>query len=66
MQPLRTALGLPMEETAVTADQAIPCYLIGPSGRLLALFPDAQPPASIASDLAAIAARNNALEPTDA
>ena len=58
LQRLRTALGMPAQATTLTADQAIPCYLIGPSGRLSALFPGAQTPASIASDLAAIAVPN--------
>jgi len=65
MQPLRIALGLPVEETAATADQALPCYLIGPSGRLSALFPSTQAPVSIASDLSAIAARSDTPESTD-
>ncbi len=56
LQRLRTAFGMPAQATILTADQGIPCYLIGPSGRLLALFPGAKTPASIASDLAAIAA----------
>ena len=63
MQRLRTALGIPAQAAALTVDQGIPCYLIGPSGRLLALFPGAQTPASIASDLAAIAAHDEALSP---
>ncbi|WP_089726218.1 SCO family protein [Candidatus Thiosymbion oneisti] len=63
MQRLRTALGMPVQATTPAADQAIPCYLIGPSGRLLALFPSAQTPASIASDLAAIAAHDETLSP---
>jgi len=65
MQPLRIALGLPVEETAATTDQALPCYLIGPSGQLPALFPGAQVSASIASDLAAIAAYSDTQESTD-
>lgn len=38
-----------------------PLFLIGPEGRLLALFPNAQPAASIAADLAAIAKHPHAL-----
>jgi len=51
LQRLRMALGMPLQAPPLTTDLAIPCYLIGPSGRLLALFPNAQTPASIASDL---------------
>lgn len=61
LQRLRTALGMPVQATTLTPDQGIPCYLIGPSGQLSALFPGTQTPASIASDLAAIAARVDTL-----
>jgi len=64
LQRLRTTLGMPVQATAPTTAQGIPCYLIGPSGRLFALFPGAQTPASIASDLAAIAAYGDTLSPT--
>jgi len=64
LQRLRTALGIPVQATAPATAQGIPCYLIGPSGRLSALFPDAQTPASIASDLAAIVAHIDTLSPT--
>ncbi|CAD7854884.1 MAG: hypothetical protein [Olavius algarvensis Gamma 1 endosymbiont] len=65
IQGLRAALGMPARETTATADQTPPCYLIGPAGRLLALFPDAQTPAAIASDLVAIAAHADSPSPTD-
>lgn len=44
------------------SDQA-PFYLIGPESRMLALFPHAQAPASIASDLTAIAMHPHSLYP---
>jgi hypothetical protein len=57
VQRLRAALGAaPEEGTGDTGDTYVPLYLTGPGGRLLALFPGAQPAASIASDLSAIAA----------
>jgi len=59
MQRLQTALGIPAPTTTPTPDQAIPGYLIGPSGRLLALFPEAQTPAAIAADLTALAAHTD-------
>lgn len=64
LQRLRTVLGMPAQATAPAVDQGIPCYLIEPSGRLSALFPSTQTPASIASDLTAIAAHVDALAPT--
>jgi hypothetical protein len=65
LQRLRASVGAPPLQGApgARADEA-PLYLIGPSGRLVALFPGAQMPASIASDLSAIANRSDALYPT--
>lgn len=64
IRTLRAALGLPEQETDPTTAQGNPCYLIGPAGRFFALFPDVRTPASIASDLTTIAARNDAPETT--
>jgi len=58
---LRSLLGAPpATEDAATA---LPFYLIGPKGRLLALFPGTQTPAAIASDLSVIAGSFAALYP---
>lgn len=64
MQRLGASLGAPAKEAAGTSTDEIPLFLIGPSGRLLALFPGAQAAASIASDLAAIAAHSDTRFPT--
>lgn len=56
---LQAALGMPTRETTPTKDQMLPGYLIDPSGRLLALFPEALTPAAIASDLIALAAHTD-------
>lgn len=65
LQRLRAALGISTQEATVTTGQAIPCYLIGPASWLLALFSGAQTPASIASDLVAIAAHAVSSDPAD-
>jgi len=62
LQRLRMALGMPLQAPSLTPDLAIPCYLIDPSGRLLALFPDAQTPASIASDLVQVFSTTDHIE----
>jgi len=63
---LRASLGAPSEAATQTAVDGTPMYLIGPTGRLLVLFPGTQPPASIASDLSAIAAHAETLFPDKA
>ena len=69
LQHLRASLGAspgaPAQETADAPFDAPPYYLIGPAGRLLALFPGAQTPSSIASDLSAIFGHADSLDPTD-
>ncbi|MCG6863054.1 MAG: hypothetical protein LJE70_17535 [Chromatiaceae bacterium] len=65
IQRLREALGAPSQEATGTGTDGIPFYLIGPSGRLLAVFPSAQAPASIASDLVALASHIDSLYPAD-
>jgi hypothetical protein len=66
LQRLRSSVGAPplQAEPGARADE-VPLYLIGPSGRLVALFPVAQTPASIASDFSAIANRSDALYPSN-
>lgn len=66
LQRLRASVGAPPPQGAAdTLDGAPPFYLIGPSGRLVALFTAAQTPGSIASDLSAIAEHYDSLFPTD-
>jgi hypothetical protein len=56
VQRLRASLGAsPANNPSTDADDDAAFFLVGPASRLLALFPGAQPPASIASDLSAIA-----------
>jgi len=66
LQRLRASVGAAPLQAApgARADEA-PLYLIGPSGRLVALFPGAQTPASIASDLSTIASHSDALYPSN-
>lgn len=53
---LRASLGASPGTDPSEADASgLPLYLIGPSGRLLALFAGTQPPVSVAADLSAIA-----------
>lgn len=67
IQRLGGALGASPPGGAGTTESAAPAfYLIGPEGRLLALFPGSQPAAAIASDLTAIADHPEAFPlPTD-
>lgn len=58
---LRAALGAGVDETA---DTAATLYLIGPKGRLLALFPGSQPEQEVAEDLKRIAANPERLDNT--
>lgn len=66
LKRLRASLGASPgagESPVFAASNQAPFYLIGPEGRLLALFPDAQPAASIASDLTKIAQHPHSLYP---
>jgi cytochrome oxidase Cu insertion factor (SCO1/SenC/PrrC family) len=66
IQRLRASLGAgPTDDAGTEVAQNTPFHLIGPAGRLLALFLGAQPPASIASDLSAIAEHPHILNPND-
>ncbi len=60
---LRSSLGTPIGTEAESAAEGIPFYLVGPKGRVLALFPGAQTPAAIASDLSVIATSFETLYP---
>jgi len=62
-QRLQASLGMPVPATTGAREQTPPIHLIDPEGRLLALFPDAQVPATIASDLATVAAHTDVLGP---
>lgn len=55
IQRLRASLGASPAKEPGTVNDDDAFYLIGPASRLLAIFPDAQPAASIASDLSTIA-----------
>ena len=65
IQRLRTTLGSSEQDSAKNPEDEAPLYLIGPSQRLLALFPGAQEPASVASDLSAIASHPSTPSPID-
>jgi cytochrome oxidase Cu insertion factor (SCO1/SenC/PrrC family) len=66
VQRLRASLdAAPPENPGVDVGDDTAFYLIGPSSRLLALFPGAQPPAAIASDLTAIAEHPQSLHPNN-
>lgn len=60
---LRSSLGAPIGTEAESAAEGVPFYLVGPKGRVLALFPGAQTPAAIASDLSVIATSFETLYP---
>lgn len=60
VQRLRASLGASAaDDSGPEVGGDVSSYLIGPSGRLLALFSEAQPPASIAADLSIIAERSH-------
>ncbi|MEA3276335.1 MAG: hypothetical protein U9Q81_13800 [Pseudomonadota bacterium] len=64
LQRLRAALGAAPPGATTTADDGgAPFYLIGPRGRLVALFPSTQGPAAIAEDLTALADHPESLFP---
>jgi len=67
LQRLGASVGAPppQEATAETKDEPPPLYLIGPSGRLVALFTGSQAPASMALDISAIAKNFHSLFPAD-
>jgi hypothetical protein len=67
LQRLRASVGAPPPGGASAApmDEAPALYLIGPLGRLVALFIGSQRPDSIASDLSAIAKHAHSLFPAD-
>jgi hypothetical protein len=68
LQRLGASVGAPPPQGASAApedEEAPAMYLIGPSGRLVALFTGAQAPASIALDLSAIAKHFRSLFPVD-
>lgn len=64
IQRLRAAIGDQYADTTTPgADSGVPLYLIDPVARLMALFPAAQAPETIAADLSALAARPDLLAP---
>jgi len=66
IQRLRASLGaLPWDDAGTEVGEAAPFFLIGPSSRLLALFPGAQPPTAIASDLSVISQHPESLDPAN-
>jgi len=63
LQRLRASVGdLPTRGTAATEEDGAPLYLVDPKARLMALFPAAEAPETIAADLSALAERPDLLE----
>lgn len=66
MLRLGASLGASPKDGTGTADgQEVTFFLIGPESRLLALFPGAQPPATIASDISTLAEHPEHLYPAN-
>ena len=65
LQRLRASLGSPVQKSSPVLANEGWLYMTSPSKRLLALFPGIQEPASVASDLSAIAADPDSLYPSD-
>ncbi len=65
LQRLRAAIGdlSPSGSEAAAPGDGAPAYLIGPRGRLMALFPAGLSPDAMAADLSALAARPDLLDP---